>query len=614
MVLARKDDPYWCVPQFGGVGDGFIGDGQFLLWQDSDNLHHLLIPLVDGDFRTVLQGANGKFFLEVESPKNGADRLPLLCYLASGRDPYALIRNAGGDIAGALGTVVERSKKAVPAWMDLFGWCTWDAYYQSVSAESVLESLRFMQMGGLTPGFMILDDGWLDSDGDYLNAMEPHPEKFPHGLSDLIERVTGEYGVRCFGVWHTLQGYWAGVNPQGQLAAQWPMLHGRNRIRPWLGDGDPEIDLHLICPDQAAAFYDAFYQRLQAQGVRMVKVDNQSALERFTEGVCHRVPAMRSYQQAMQVAAEKYMQDGSLHCMSHGSDVVMHLQSANVIRNSADYLPGANADHQKGHIARNAFNGLFFSLFAIADWDMFQTTHEHSTFHAAARAISGGPVYVSDKPGKHDFALIQKLIYSDDGLCRPLRFPEPALPSPCCLYQNPQFGDKPLKLFNHLHGIGLLGLFHCVSGEEIVKDSIGLADLPVLDSGLPYAVWWHFGRRLRLIRAGETVPVQLMSLGCELITFSPVHNGCAPLGLLNKFNGPASLISYARLSGGVAVRCKDGGRIGFYCGSEPTSVLLDGEAVASKYDPVSGLLEVLAPVGQPHEIEVLVAGATGSIF
>jgi len=36
-----------------------------------------------------------------------------------------------------------------------------------------------------------------------------------------------------------------------------------------------------------------------------------------------------------------------------------------------------------------------------ADWDMFSSRHVAADIHAAARAVSGGPVYVSDAPGPH---------------------------------------------------------------------------------------------------------------------------------------------------------------------------------------------------------------------
>ena len=52
------------------------------------------------------------------------------------------------------------------------------------------------------------------------------------------------------------------------------------------------------------------------------------------------------------------------------------------------------------------------------DWDMFQSSHPMGSYHAAGRAVSGGPVYVSDTPDAHDFKLLRKLVLSDGSVLR----------------------------------------------------------------------------------------------------------------------------------------------------------------------------------------------------
>jgi hypothetical protein len=44
---------------------------------------------------------------------------------------------------------------------------------------------------------------------------------------------------------------------------------------------------------------------------------------------------------------------------------------------------------------------------------MLQTSHPHSRFHAAARCISGGPVYITDSPNEHDIELIHEMSAPD---------------------------------------------------------------------------------------------------------------------------------------------------------------------------------------------------------
>jgi hypothetical protein len=40
---------------------------------------------------------------------------------------------------------------------------------------------------------------------------------------------------------------------------------------------------------------------------------------------------------------------------------------------------------------------------------MFQTSHSYSTIHAAARCLSGGPIYITDFSGQHDVELIAQM-------------------------------------------------------------------------------------------------------------------------------------------------------------------------------------------------------------
>ena len=65
-----------------------------------------------------------------------------------------------------------------------------------------------------------------------------------------------------------------------------------------------------------------------------------------------------------------------------------------------------------------AYNSLFLSHFGTPDWDMFQSTHPDAELHAAARAISGGPVYVSDAPDAHSAALLRSLVLPDGSVLR----------------------------------------------------------------------------------------------------------------------------------------------------------------------------------------------------
>ncbi|KAH6819380.1 seed imbibition 2, partial [Perilla frutescens var. frutescens] len=44
--------------------------------------------------------------------------------------------------------------------------------------------------------------------------------------------------------------------------------------------------------------------------------------------------------------------------------------------------------------------------------------HPAAEYHAAARAVGGCAIYVSDKPGNHNFELLKKLVLPDGSILR----------------------------------------------------------------------------------------------------------------------------------------------------------------------------------------------------
>lgn len=68
--------------------------------------------------------------------------------LAAATDPFDLIRNAVAEAAQLSGGARARWDKDLPDFIDSFGWCTWDAFYSSVSAPGVIQGLETLQESG----------------------------------------------------------------------------------------------------------------------------------------------------------------------------------------------------------------------------------------------------------------------------------------------------------------------------------------------------------------------------------------------------------------------------------------------------------------------------------
>ena len=62
--------------------------------------------------------------------------------------------------------------------------------------------------------------------------------------------------------------------------------------------------------------------------------------------------------------------------------------------------------HINGSACTHHHKQLYVGEICVPDFDMFHSKHTAAAMHAAARAISGGPVYVSDKPGPCVFVVV----------------------------------------------------------------------------------------------------------------------------------------------------------------------------------------------------------------
>lgn len=98
------------------------------------------------------------------------------------------------------------------------------------------------------------------------------------------------------------------------------------------------------------------------------------------------------------------------------------------------------------HMVHCAYNSMWMGQMVQPDWDMFQSDHVCAKFHAGSRAICGGPIYLSDSVGSHNFDLIKKLVYPDGTVPKCIHFP---LPTRDCLFKTPLFDQQTvLKIWN----------------------------------------------------------------------------------------------------------------------------------------------------------------------
>lgn len=144
-------------------------------------------------------------------------------------------------------------------------------------------------------------------------------------------------------------------------------------------------------------------------------------------------------------------------CMCHSTENLLNYYETSMVRASDDFYPKDMAA-QTVHLVSCAYNSVMLGEIATSDWDMFHSKHPFAGMHAAARAISGGPVYVSDSPGNHDADLLARLVLPNGGI---LRAQIPARPTVDCLFSDVQRdGVTAMKLWSMNKVGAVAGLFN----------------------------------------------------------------------------------------------------------------------------------------------------------
>ncbi|XP_037404532.1 probable galactinol--sucrose galactosyltransferase 2 [Triticum dicoccoides] len=662
---------WWMTQRMGTSGRDVPLETQFILIEvpaaagnddgDSEPVYLVMLPLLEGQFRTVLQGNDqDQLQICIESgdkavqTEQGMNSL----YIHAGTNPFDTITQAVKAVEKHMQTFHHREKKKLPSFVDWFGWCTWDAFYTDVTADGVKQGLRSLAEGGVPPRFLIIDDGWQQIGSE--NKEDPgvavqegaqfasrligikentkfqseHDQDDTPGLKRLVEETKKGHGVKSVYVWHAMAGYWGGVKPSAAGMEHYESALAYPVQSPGVTGNQPDIvmdslsvlGLGLVHPRKVYNFYDELHAYLAACGVDGVKVDVQNIVETLGAGHGGRVALTRAYHRALEASvARNFPDNGCISCMCHNTDMLYSAKQTAVVRASDDFYPRDPASHTV-HISSVAYNTLFLGEFMQPDWDMFHSLHPAAEYHGAARAIGGCPIYVSDKPGNHNFDLLKKLVLPDGSV---LRAQLPGRPTRDCLFSDPaRDGASLLKIWNMNKCAGVVGVFNCqgagwcrivkktrihdeapgtLTGSVRAEDVEGIAQAAGTDDCTGDAVVYAYraGELVRLPR-GATLPVTLKRLEYELFHVCPIRTvapdvSFAPIGLLHMFNAGGAVEECTVRpdeddKAVVSLRVRGCGLFGAYCSRRPVKCSLDSGDVGFGYDADTGLVTVDVPV------------------
>ena len=605
LSLVRVWSP-WLGPRHGRDKFRLTEDAVLCSFLRTDGVHLVLLAIsgID-DILTVFQsGENGEVVVNARSDNPESSKFHVLIAAAEDfevamsavvYEARKVIRPFAGAIDAALEepvplsppgddtVLVDKDPTAqwLSEWFDGLTYCTWNGLGQDLTEGKILHALDSLKANGINIVNLIIDDGWQTNDNEGesqfkrgLKQFEAHSEGFPKGLKQTVDSIRAKHPrIEHVAVWHAMLGYWGGISPEGDLAQRFKTKQVKiNDPAPNgpIAENLPDGHILAIDPEDIQRFYDEFYSYLTSVGIDSVKTDAQFFLD-LLEDPEDRRRFMTSYQDAWSIASLKNFNTRAISCGSMIPQIMFHSQLPTnkptlPLRNSDDFFPEIPASHT-WHIFCNAHNSLLTRyLNVLPDWDMFQTSHPYASFHAAARCVSGGPIYITDEPGKHDLALLDQItartVKDITVILRPS-----VIGRTIDMYHDYNEGHV-LRVGSYTGwaktGSGILGLFNIHSAEA--SSIVSLMDFPGIheDSEGQYIVRAHtsgkISDRMRPLDQDSLVSTVLEPKGWEILTAYPTRwfmlkgtHECNPsgdslthvavLGLLGKMTGAAALVT-----------------------------------------------------------------------
>ncbi|GAB1217732.1 hypothetical protein ATERTT37_006973 [Aspergillus terreus] len=595
FALVRIWTP-WLGPRHGRQKFRLAEDAILCSFLRTDGVHVVLLAIsgIDNVLTVLGSSENGEVIVKAKSDSDQPSNFQVLASAADSFDvamsavvyearkavrPYGAdeperipspVSPLGDDVV-----LVEKDPEAqwLSEWYDALTYCTWNGLGQDLSEDKVLRALDTLEKNGIQIANLIIDDNWqsLDHENEVQfkrawQRFEANKHGFPYGLKHTVENIRRKYPkIAHIGVWHAMFGYWGGISHTGELATQYKTKE-IDIVNPCAGGPIAHAfekgSLLIIDPEDVQRFYDDFYDFLRSIGIDAVKADAQFFLD-LVKNADDRRDIINAYQDAFSISSLRHFGTKTLSCMSQFPQAIFHSQLPTnkptiLLRNSDDFFPEVPASHP-WHIFCNAHNALLTRhLNVLPDWDMFQTSHPYASFHAAARCVSGGPIYITDEPGKHDLALIDSITApTTNGRTVILR---PGLVGRTIDTYHDYNEGHMLRVGTYCGwaqtGSGILGLFNLSSSS--ISSIISLLDFPGIHedyTGKYLVRAYTSGKVTEPMRPGDdnsTVAVNLDHKGWEILTTYPLHTrtmkgdkecSVAILGLLGKMTGAAAIVN-----------------------------------------------------------------------
>lgn len=537
----------------------------------------MLFKLADGRFMSImpLSGEASVSWLETQDdgklivdygslgtkpvPENV--KVPLFAW-ALGENVYEAVAEVWNKLAGSelyKNKLSLRFQKEYPEAMSYLGWCTWEQYHKNINEKIILDAIKNIEESEVPIRWLLIDDGHQTLKDGRMFSLEPDLNKFPNGWDPIIKSKK-EDKIKWMGIWHTLLMHWNNVSPDHKMTELAPYLmpqpinkQKNPKDNQYLDDA--EIQVKALIPkdnaDDSKQFYKHFMKAVRSQGFDFLKTDNVSRSTIQYYGTPNPARAQTNNVLSLEKAC-KENNIGLMNCSAQNTIDLLNATHSATMRTSPDYQKN-NLATSKSQILQSVFNVLWLGQTLWPDHDMFHSSDEQvGETMAVTKAMSGGPIYLSDDPKDFNKEIIMPLCYENGLLIRP---EAPGVPMPESVFSDALYENKNLykviaPLKNGACAIAAYNL--AIDDKTMLNGKITALDYTYSNAMIqPYTEKWKIPEEGLVIydwkeRSGqkltaEGINMSIEGFGHKLFLLCPIVDGWAVVGLSGKLLSPSTI-------------------------------------------------------------------------
>lgn len=472
------------------------------------------------------------------------------------------LANEGVEAAGSL-----RDQKDYPEPLHYLGWCTWEQYHKKIDEKTLLGAIDKIEDSGVPVRWFLIDDGHQDDDGGLLKSFVPNREKFPNGWEPIVSRKK-EDAIKWMGIWHGFLSHWNGVHVDHRMEELTPFLvPNPSREKGLLPKDDMESSL---------AFYDYLVKTIKEQGFNFMKTDNVSRSTIEYYGLPNASKAQRENVLALEQACIEHG-IGLMNCSAQNTIDMLNATSSATMRTSPDYQKH-NLPTSKSQILQSVFNVIWLGQTLWPDHDMFHSSDlEVGETMSVTKAMSGGPIYLSDDPADFNPEVISPLCYEDGLLIRP---EAPAVPMPESIFNDALYeSEKVYKTIAPLKNkaCAIAGYNLSVTATGPLAGKINREDYTYASAMIqPYEGQWEIPNEGLIVydwkrQTGQILDeagtdFQIEGFGHELFFLCPINKEWAIVGKPEKYLSPSTVDIVDRQDESITLKFVEIGPVILYSG------------------------------------------------